>query len=56
MRRRDLEVEVFYRLPNGVVFLTPDGFGGWWYESLGGAVEQHGELEIINIDEIPEED
>ena len=55
MTRADLRVDTFYRIPSGEVFLTPDGFGGFWYESVEEAIGQHGELYLINIDKIPED-
>mgnify|MGYP006277402587 CR=1 FL=1 len=54
MDRADLKVDTFYWLPNGEVFITPDAYGGWWYETIDEARQQHGDLPVIKIKSIPE--
>jgi len=53
MSRQNLLVDVFYLLPNGTTFTTPDGLGGWWYDSLDEAIDQHGEAPIHRTNQIP---
>lgn len=56
MKRSDLRVDVFYRsLISEFIFFTPDGIGGYWYDTLEEAIEQHGdEYEVLFIDNVPE--
>ena len=52
--RNELKTDVFYVLPSGEVFTTPNGVGGFWYENLRQALYAHGQLVISYIESIPE--
>ena len=39
----------FFTVP-GQFFYTPDGVGGYWYESEAAAFEQHGRRAYIQFD------
>jgi len=54
MERKDLQADVaYYDVKAEMYFWSPDGVGGFWYDSLEELEEQHGEAgRIIHVDEI----
>lgn len=47
--RDSQEPEVFYVAPDGCTFVSPDGIGRFFYDSLAEAIEEHGDhLNIVN--------
>ena len=51
--RNDLKVDTIYFVRSEkMYFVTPDCFGGYWYETLKEAQEQHGDMRPITIEEL----
>lgn len=48
MERKDLQAEVaYYDQTAEMWFWSPDGVGGYWYDSLEELEEQHGEQDLV---------
>jgi hypothetical protein len=55
MEREDLKPETtYYVRKDDQYFWSPDGEGGYWYETLEELEEQHGEQDLDEIEEIEE--
>ena len=54
MKRGNMKVDTFYILPDGITFITPDGLGGWWYDSLEEAISYNGNYPAYAIDGVDE--
>lgn len=53
MERKDLEaMQAYLELKTGTYFWTPDGIGGFWYDTQEEMEDQHGAGDIIEIDEL----
>lgn len=53
MERKDLKAEQgYYVIDQDQYFWTPDGEGGFWYDTQEEMEDQHGEGTIIDIDEL----
>jgi hypothetical protein len=52
--RKSLQVDrVYYVRSSNMYFVTPDCFGGFWYETLSEAQDEHGDLRApIHIEEL----
>jgi hypothetical protein len=51
--RDELKVNtIYYVEKDDVYFVTPDGIGGYWYDTEEEAREEHGDGEIIDIEEL----
>lgn len=52
--RNDLKVDtIYYEEKNELFFVTPDGIGCFWYDTLSEAQEQHGKTgKLIIIEEL----
>lgn len=51
--RNTLKVDtIYFDRSCGQYFVTPDGVGGYWYDTYAEAEEQHGKTELISVDEI----
>lgn len=51
--RNTLEVDtIYYVRSDEMYFVTPDGFGGYWYETLAEAEEEHGKTGVTYIQEL----
>lgn len=55
MTRDQQETDVFYVCPNDQVFVTTDGIGRFWYDTLELAVEEFGTLPVVSLDDMPED-
>ena len=44
--RPDYRIDVIYKMPAGGYFVSPDGAGRYFYETLAGARDQHGVLPL----------
>jgi hypothetical protein len=54
--RQTQEPDTFYVCPDGAVFLTPDGEGRYWYDSLREAQEDLGDIwPVVHLSETPED-
>lgn len=52
-RRSELKAEQAYHVTkDDMFFWTPDGVGGFWYDTLEEMEDQHGVGDIIYIDEL----
>lgn len=54
--RRRSAPDVIYICADGSVCVTPDGIGFYWYDSVEEAKDNHGELTVIRINGIWEDD
>lgn len=53
MERKDLKAEVtYFERKSGTYFFSPDGVGGFWYDTLAECEDQHGRTELISVSEI----
>lgn len=53
MERNNLKVDVIYYVEKqDMYFVTPDCFGGYWYETLEEAQEQHGDITPITVSDV----
>lgn len=51
--RNSLKVDqIYYVVSDGMYFVTPDCFGGYWYETREEAFSEHGEMKVITIQEL----
>lgn len=51
--RSSLKVDtIYYVEKDDMYFVTPDCFGGYWYETLKEAQEEHGSTRVIHIQEL----
>lgn len=51
MERKDLKAEQgYYVIDQNMYFWSPDGVGGFWYDSIEEMDEQHGVGEVVDID------
>lgn len=54
-RKEMLEAEqAYYDEKDNMFFWTPDGEGGFWYDTEDEMWDQHPMGDIISVDEIPE--
>lgn len=52
-RRSELKAEQgYYVAKDDMYFWTPDGEGGFWYDTIEEMNEQHGVGEVVDIDEL----
>lgn len=51
--RATQEPDTIYVLPDGLAFVSPDGVGRIHYETVEEAVDEHGELPQVELDEYP---
>lgn len=53
MERKNLKAEqAYYDRKADMYFWTPDGEGGFWYDTKAEMEEQHGEGRVISVSEI----
>lgn len=53
MERKDLQAEQgYHEAKTDTYFWTPDGVGGYWYDTLEEMEDQHGAGDVIDVDEI----
>lgn len=53
--RESMKIDVIYQGGKlDQVFVTPDGHGRFWYDTIDEAEEQHGELPIVLVEEMDE--
>jgi hypothetical protein len=51
--RNSLQVDtIYYVQSQEQYFVTPDGFGGYWYDTREEAFSEHGEQKVITIQEL----
>lgn len=51
--RKNLKAEqAYYVQTDGLYFWTPDGVGGFWYDTKGEMEAQHGKGSVIEINEL----
>lgn len=51
--RDSLKVDtIYYVQADGMYFVTPDCFGGYWYDTLKEAQEEHGKMNAISIPDL----
>lgn len=55
LTRAEQETDVFYVCPNDQVFITTDGIGRFWYDTLELAVAEFGDLSVEFLDVMPED-
>lgn len=51
--RNNLKVDTIYYIQSEkMYFVTPDCFGGYWYDTLKDAQEEHGDMKPISIPDL----